>query len=108
MTQTGRFLTVIPAKAGIQSRKGHRLVGRPSSLANQAVDSRLRVCCQTTLGSIEIATATFGGLAMTKKSGLGHCEERLVLRSIGEGGSDEAISTLATSPCEGMTNVVVR
>jgi len=57
------------------------------------LDSRLRVCCQTILGGIEIATACFAGLAMTKNGDLCHCEER----------SDEAISTSATSPCAGMT-----
>jgi hypothetical protein len=55
----------------------------------------LRVCCQTALGGIEIATAPVlscesknGGLAMTKKSGLCHYEER----------SDEAISAFSTAP----------
>jgi hypothetical protein len=37
---------------------------------------------------LEIATATFGGLAMTQKPIVRHCEER----------SDEAISTFSTAP----------
>jgi hypothetical protein len=36
----------------------------------------------------KIATATFGGLAMTQKPIVCHCEER----------SDEAISTFSTAP----------
>jgi len=52
---------------------------------------------ETMLVNIEIATAAFGGLAMTYKRPLCHCEESRQCRD------DEAISTLATSPFAGIT-----